>query len=32
LQDGSVDLVFVCDPWHHIEDRGRYAGRLLKVL
>jgi arsenite methyltransferase len=32
LQDRSVDRVFVCDTWHHIENRGQYAERLLKLL
>jgi hypothetical protein len=32
LQGGSVNLIFVRNPWYHIEHRGQYAARLLKVL
>jgi ubiquinone/menaquinone biosynthesis C-methylase UbiE len=32
LPAGSIDLVFVCDTWHHIEDRPRYLATLKRVL
>jgi arsenite methyltransferase len=28
----SVDTVFICDTWHHIANRGAYAGKLRAVL
>jgi ubiquinone/menaquinone biosynthesis C-methylase UbiE len=28
LPDGSVDLIFFCNTWHHIGDRVSYARRL----
>jgi ubiquinone/menaquinone biosynthesis C-methylase UbiE len=32
LPDASVDVVFICDTWHHINDRLEYLGRLGKAL
>jgi ubiquinone/menaquinone biosynthesis C-methylase UbiE len=32
LPAGSVDLVFICDTWHHIEDRPRYLATLRPAL
>ncbi len=32
LPDSSLDLVLVCDTWHHIGDRVRYLGRLARAL
>jgi SAM-dependent methyltransferase len=32
LPAGSIDLVFVCDTWHHIEDRPRYLATLRRAL
>jgi SAM-dependent methyltransferase len=32
LPDGSVDRVFVCDVWHHIEDQPGYLAKLRKAL
>ncbi len=28
LPDGAIDLVFLCNTYHHIEDRARYFSRL----
>jgi ubiquinone/menaquinone biosynthesis C-methylase UbiE len=32
LAPASVDLVFICDTWHHIDDRLRYLDELRTVL
>ena len=32
LPDGEVDLVFICNTWHHIENRVDYARRLAGDL
>lgn len=32
LVDGSVDLIFVCNTYHHIEDRAVYLRKLRKAL
>ncbi len=32
LPSSSVDAVVTLNTWHHIEDRGAYATRLLEVL
>jgi ubiquinone/menaquinone biosynthesis C-methylase UbiE len=32
LRDASVDLVFICDTWHHIDERPRYLALLKRVL
>ncbi len=32
LADASVDRIFICDTWHHIENRPEYLARLKKVL
>jgi ubiquinone/menaquinone biosynthesis C-methylase UbiE len=32
LPDGGVDLVFICNTWHHIADRVDYARRLAGDL
>jgi len=31
LADGSIDRFFICDTWHHIENRDRYLA-LLKMM
>ena len=32
LDPASVDLVFICDTWHHIDDRLHYLDRLRTAL
>jgi len=32
LADASVDLFFICDTWHHIENHDRYLALLKKML
>jgi arsenite methyltransferase len=32
LADASTDRFFICDTWHHIEDRPRYLALLKKML
>jgi arsenite methyltransferase len=32
LPDGSVDRVFFCDVWHHIDDQAGYLAKLKKAL
>ena len=32
LPDASVDRIFICDTWHHIENRPQYLARLKKAL
>jgi ubiquinone/menaquinone biosynthesis C-methylase UbiE len=32
LPDGSIDRVFICDVWHHIEDREVYLARIKRAL
>ena len=32
LPDASVDRIFICDTWHHIENRSQYLTRLKKAL
>ncbi|MHC1768880.1 MAG: class I SAM-dependent methyltransferase [Verrucomicrobiia bacterium] len=32
LADGSIDRFFVCNTWHHIDNRDRYLGLLRKML
>jgi len=32
LPEGEVDLVLICDTWHHIDDRIDYLGRLAQAL
>lgn len=32
LPASSVDRIFICDTWHHIENRGRYAEKLRTLL
>ena len=32
LPDSSVDRIFICDTWHHIENRSQYITRLKKAL
>jgi ubiquinone/menaquinone biosynthesis C-methylase UbiE len=32
LPDASVDRVFFCDVWHHVEDQAGYLEKLKKAL
>ena len=32
LPDASVDRIFICDTWHHIENRSQYITRLKRAL
>jgi ubiquinone/menaquinone biosynthesis C-methylase UbiE len=32
LPDGGLDVIFICDTWHHINDRLNYLRRLAKAL
>ena len=32
LQDASVDRIFICDTWHHIDDQAKYLGLMKKML
>ena len=32
LADTSLDRVFICDTWHHVEKQGEYLGKLKKML
>lgn len=32
LPDASVDVVFICNTWHHIGDRIEYLGVLARAL
>ncbi len=32
LPAGGIDLVFICDTWHHIDDRLSYLERLAVAL
>jgi ubiquinone/menaquinone biosynthesis C-methylase UbiE len=32
LADSSIDRIFICDTWHHIENHDRYLALLKKML
>jgi arsenite methyltransferase len=32
LADASVDLVFICDTWHHVANHPSYIGKLSAAL
>jgi arsenite methyltransferase len=32
LEASSVDTIFICDVWHHVESRGEYLGKLKRAL
>ncbi len=32
LPDASVDRFFICDTWHHIDNKAKYLGLMKKML
>jgi ubiquinone/menaquinone biosynthesis C-methylase UbiE len=32
LPNSSLDLVFICDTWHHVEKQDQYLAKLKKML
>ncbi len=32
LPDGSVDVFFICDTWHHIDERPKYLALMKRML
>jgi arsenite methyltransferase len=32
LQDHSVNRIFICDTWHHIQDKAKYLGIMKRIL
>jgi arsenite methyltransferase len=32
LQDGSVNRIFICNTWHHLENRAKYLGLMKRML
>jgi ubiquinone/menaquinone biosynthesis C-methylase UbiE len=32
LPDHSIDLLFICDTWHHIEKQADYLALIKKML
>ena len=32
LPDASVDLFFICDTWHHIDEQAKYLGLMKRML
>jgi ubiquinone/menaquinone biosynthesis C-methylase UbiE len=32
LPDGTVDRFFICNTWHHIENKAKYLGLMKKML
>lgn len=32
LADGSLDRVFICDVWHHVENQKEYLAKVKKML
>jgi ubiquinone/menaquinone biosynthesis C-methylase UbiE len=32
LPDASIDCFFICDTWHHIENKARYLALMKKML
>jgi arsenite methyltransferase len=32
LPDGSIDRVFICNVWHHVDDQAGYLRKLARAL
>jgi arsenite methyltransferase len=32
LQDNSVNRIFICNTWHHLENRAKYLGLMKRML
>jgi ubiquinone/menaquinone biosynthesis C-methylase UbiE len=32
LPEGSVNRVFICDVWHHVEDQAKYLSLIKKII
>jgi arsenite methyltransferase len=32
LQDNSVNRIFICNTWHHLENRTKYLGLMKRML
>jgi ubiquinone/menaquinone biosynthesis C-methylase UbiE len=32
LPDAAVDVFFICDTWHHIDEQGKYLGLMKRML
>jgi ubiquinone/menaquinone biosynthesis C-methylase UbiE len=32
LPDGSVNRIFICDVWHHVENQKKYLALMKKIL
>jgi ubiquinone/menaquinone biosynthesis C-methylase UbiE len=30
--DASIDRIFICDTWHHIQNQTHYLGLMKKML
>jgi arsenite methyltransferase len=32
LQDNSINRIFICDTWHHIDNKAKYLGLMKRAL